>query len=170
MMKFLHWLQTKLPTKKDLQSHRALYWAKPLMKNPGYWKLNEQSISRAVFVGVFISFVPLPMQMILAVLLGLCLRANLILSAALVWISNPITIPPIFYFCYRIGKWLMHINTINPPEQTMTMKTIFSNPHLVLQPLLLGSFVVGIISATLCYIIVRLIWIFYLRHTHRNNG
>ena len=167
IMKWRQWLKAKLPTRNDIENHRALSWAKPLMNNKEYWKLNEQSISRAVFIGILISFVPLPIQMILAVLLGLFLRANLILSAALVWISNPVTIPPIFYFCYRLGRWLMQAHSPSLSEQGMSMKTIVSNPHLILQPLLLGSLIAGIVCATLGYIVVRLIWIFYLRHHPR---
>ena len=48
MMKWCQWLKAKLPTRNDIETHRALRWAKPLMNNKQYWKLNEQSISRSI--------------------------------------------------------------------------------------------------------------------------
>lgn len=58
-------------------------------------------------VGVFTSFLPLPGQMVIAALLALWLRCNLPLSIILVWISNPITMPAIFYSTYKLGAWIL---------------------------------------------------------------
>ena len=37
-------------------------------------------------------------------------RANLPLSVAGVWISNPITMPPMMYFAYLFGNKLLGLN------------------------------------------------------------
>jgi len=54
-------------------------------------------------VGLFCAFVPLPIQMLLAAAAAIIFRVNLPISVGLVWITNPVTIPPMFYFCYKVG-------------------------------------------------------------------
>jgi uncharacterized protein (DUF2062 family) len=49
-------------------------------------------------VGLFCAFIPVPFQMLLAAPSAIIFSANLPVSIALVWITNPITMPPIFFF------------------------------------------------------------------------
>ncbi|WP_159217560.1 DUF2062 domain-containing protein, partial [Klebsiella pneumoniae] len=78
-----------------------------VLYNPNLWCLNRRSAAGAFAVGLFMAFVPLPSQMIMAAGLAIVLGVNLPLSIALVWITNPITMPVIFYFTYKLGAWLM---------------------------------------------------------------
>jgi uncharacterized protein (DUF2062 family) len=59
-------------------------------------------------IGMFITFTPtVGFQMALVVFLAWLLRANKVVGVPLVWISNPATIVPIFYLCYRLGRFVM---------------------------------------------------------------
>lgn len=60
------------------------------------WHINRYSASMAFFVGLFTAFMPIPGQMLLAASLALLLRCNLPLSVALVWVTNPLTMPALF--------------------------------------------------------------------------
>jgi uncharacterized protein (DUF2062 family) len=45
--------------------------------------------------------------MVLAAGTAILVHSNLPLSIALVWITNPLTMPVIFYVCYILGSWIL---------------------------------------------------------------
>jgi hypothetical protein len=92
-----------LPDHQTLRTHRHLQVFGARLHDPNLWHLNRRSASGAFAVGLFVAFIPLPLQMLLAAALAIVTQVNLPVSVALVWITNPVTMPPIFYFCYRVG-------------------------------------------------------------------
>ena len=100
-----------LPTPAELRENRLLQPVAHLLNNPELWHLNRRSAAGAVFIGLFCAWLPIPSQMVLAALLAIGFRCNLPISVALVWITNPLTIPPMFYFAYRLGAWLLDMQT-----------------------------------------------------------
>ena len=86
--------------------HRSkvnLGWLDKHLQNPCLWNWNRKSISKAFAVGLFCAFLPIPFQMVVAAALAVVFSANILLSVALVWVTNPITMGPIFYFLYKLG-------------------------------------------------------------------
>ncbi|WP_114822727.1 DUF2062 domain-containing protein, partial [Vibrio cholerae] len=96
-----------MPDHDVIKRQKALRVFGNVLYNPNLWCLNRRSAAGAFAVGLFMAFVPLPSQMIMAAGLAIVLGVNLPLSIALVWITNPITMPVIFYFTYKLGAWLM---------------------------------------------------------------
>ena len=90
-------IQRFLPDPTWIKNHQSLRFLGDWLHDPNIWHLNRRSASMAVFIGLFIAFVPLPSQMLMAAVLAVLLRVNLPLSVLLVWVSNPITMPPLFY-------------------------------------------------------------------------
>lgn len=128
-----------------------------LLHDPNLLHLNRRSVSGAFFVGIFIAFVPVPFQMALAAGAAIYWRVNLPVSVSLVWISNPFTIPPLFYFCYKVGQWVLG-GEVQEFTFELSLEWLAEEIAIIWQPLLLGSFLVGIISATLGYVTVRGLW------------
>ena len=96
-----------LPKPEKLRENRTLKPVAHLLQRKELWQVNRRSVSSAVFVGLFCAFIPVPSQMLLAAIISIFMRANLPLSVALVWITNPITMAPMFYFSYQLGAWLL---------------------------------------------------------------
>lgn len=65
-------------------------------------------LALGIGIGMWVTFLPLiGFQMALSVFLAWLFRANKLVGIPLVWISNPVTIVPIYYPCYWVGCKLL---------------------------------------------------------------
>ena len=157
-----------MPPPEMLKNHRYLKLLGDALHDGNLWHLNRYSASLATFIGVFCAFIPVPFQMVLAAALAIAFHANLPLSVALVWISNPVTMPPIFYGSYRLGALILDL-----PPKAFTFELSGLNMELsleqwwhnlksswqpLLRPLFVGSFVCGLFFGGLAYTAVRIAW------------
>lgn len=86
-----------MPTPDSIKGNKSLRFLGKLIHDPNLWHLNRHSVARAMAIGLFWAMIPMPMQMLAAAAVAIPLRANLPISIGLVWLTNPITMPPIFY-------------------------------------------------------------------------
>ena len=161
-----------LPDHKTLRKQKQLQFLGERLHEPNLWHLNRRSVAGAMGVGVFIAFIPILGQMVIAAVAALWLRINLPLTVAAVWLTNPVTMTPMFYFNYKIGIWILdrHPDTFhfNP-----SFSWLMESTRTILVPLLVGSLVVGTLSGALSYVAVRLAWRYHIinkrrRSKHRN--
>lgn len=146
-----------MPDPKKIRDHRHLQFLGILLHDPNILHLNRRSVSGAFSVGLFMAFVPVPFQMILAAIGAIVLRVNLPISVALVWISNPLTMPPIFYGTYKLGAWILQTPMQNV-EFVLSMDWMMHKLGEIWQPFLLGCFVSGVFFAVLGNMSIRLFW------------
>ena len=146
-----------LPGIESIRSTRALRPLAALVEDPNLLHLNRYSVSVAMFVGIFCAFIPLPVQTLCAAAAAILLRCNLPLSIMVIWISNPLTMPAMFYATYRFGAWLLNL-----PITTFTfefsMQWFLDRLFDTWQPLLLGSLLSGLLFGLLGFTLVRYIW------------
>lgn len=127
------------------------------MHLPCLWYMNRHSIAKAFAIGLFCTWLPLPLQSVCAALLAVALRANLPLSVALVFITNPITIPPMFYFAYELGASIVG----HPPQGynfELSLEWLMTGLTFIWKPLLLGCLILACISSALGYYGIHAIW------------
>jgi uncharacterized protein (DUF2062 family) len=150
-------LKRIMPDAKTIRNHKHLRIFGTLLHSANLWHLNKRSASGAFAVGLFMCFVPVPFQMVLAAAGAIAFQVNLPLSVALVWITNPVTMPPIFYSSYLVGTWL-----IGTPEGDfnfeLTIDWLINGLGAIWQPFLLGCFVCGSIASVTSYALIRLLW------------
>jgi len=146
-----------MPDHQTIKEHKHLKIFGRLLHDANLWHLNRRSVSGAFAVGLFCAFVPIPSQMILAAAVAIIVRVNLPISVALVWISNPITMSPIFYAAYKFGAYLMGQELIEK-DYELTLEWFSSQLDLIWQPFLLGCFLFGLISAIIGFFSIRLLW------------
>jgi Uncharacterized protein conserved in bacteria len=127
------------------------------LRDPNLWHFNRRSVAGACAAGLFMAFMPLPSQMILAAGIAILLRINLPISAAMTWVTNPFTAAPLTYFNYKVGALLLDV----PPQPfhfEPSLEWVTSGMVAIWKPLLLGSFITGLVSAAVGYIAVRIFW------------
>ncbi|MEK7989857.1 MAG: DUF2062 domain-containing protein [Thiotrichaceae bacterium] len=152
-----------LPHPKTLKSHPHLQFLGDWLHEPNLWHLNRKSLAGGMAVGLFSAFIPFPLQMFWAAILAIYFKVNIPLSISLVWVTNPITIPPMFYLAYCLGAFMMGlpIEAIDLSLGTEKLMDTFMN---LWKPLLLGSFTTGLMFAGIGYYSVNILW---KRHVKR---
>ncbi|MEM7563493.1 MAG: DUF2062 domain-containing protein, partial [Pseudomonadota bacterium] len=113
--------------------------------------------SYAVALGVFCAFIPVPFQMFIAAVLAILFRVNILVAVPMVWISNPVTLGPMFYFCYLVGVEILGIEQ-GPFHFQLSFEWLIDELLAIWKPFLLGCFIVGITTATCSFVLVRVTW------------
>ena len=83
-----------------------------LLRHPTFFAVSRRSVAGAVWLGLFIALLPIPAQTIVAPLAAILFRVNLPIAFAAVWITNPVTWVPVYFFEYRLGSLILDL----PPQ------------------------------------------------------
>ena len=121
-------------------------------------------LALAVAIGVFITITPtVGVQSILVVLVAWLLGANKLLGVPVLWISNPITIVPMYYGCYKVGVLLTQTDGVDPawwqaladppPGWIGGITFYWSRFTEVAVPMWVGCLVVAAIAGPISYVI-----------------
>ena len=162
-----HLFKKYLPHPDMIVKNRWIKLLGPRLQESGLWHINRKSCSGGVAVGVFCAFVPIPFQMLLAAIAAILFRSNILVAVPMVWISNPITMPPMFYFCYLVGAQILDSN-IEGFAFELSFTWLLTGLLEIWQPFLLGCLVVGFITSALSFIMIRVLWRLHIL-THIKN-
>lgn len=146
-----------MPDHEMIRNHHSLRCFGKLLHDPKLWHLNRHTAPGAFAVGLFMAFVPVPLQMLLAAGAAILFRVNLPLSVVLVWITNPVTMGPIFYFAYQLGSLLLGHETI-PIEFEFTHEWLAKEIGHIWQPFILGCSVLAGTASAIGYSTIRGLW------------
>ncbi|MEH6556679.1 MAG: DUF2062 domain-containing protein [Oceanicoccus sp.] len=144
-----------------VKKQRSLRFLDRWLHEPNIWHLTRQSVANAVFIGVFVAFIPIPLQMIIAAMLAIALNANMPISVVLVWISNPLTVAPIFYLAFKVGAAVIEVPA-DSFDFELSWQWIEHELGSIWQPFLLGCVLCGTFFGLLGSTMVRWLW---RRHT-----
>ncbi|MEH6575760.1 MAG: DUF2062 domain-containing protein [Amphritea sp.] len=158
-----------MPDEKKLKSHPYLNWLGSYIHDPNLWHLTRKSVSKAFFVGIFCAFLPLPSQMLIAAAASLLVRSNLPISVSLVWITNPFTIPPLFYFAYWTGTQLLG-TPLQEVEFELTLEWFTNGLSSIWLPLIVGSLTCGTALGLFGYFCMQRFWIWSVNHSWKKRS
>jgi len=154
-------LKRYIPDHHSVRENKHLRLFGNRLHDPNLWHLNRRSVAGAIGIGTFIAFVPIPGHIIMAAASAIWLRINLPLTLITIFITNPVTIPPIFYFTYKAGAWLL-----GTPPRTFTfefsLQWLLHETSTIFLPLLVGSLAVGTLLGAISYAAVRFAWRIYV--------
>ena len=154
-------IQRFIPDPSVIKNHKNLQFLGEKLQDPNLWHINRRSITKAFAIGLFFAWVPTPTQMAFAAATAVFLRAHLLISVALVWITNPVTMPPLFYFAYRVGLWYSHLPS--PADNfVFSLEGIWSGLGNIIGPFLLGCLIVSLLCSLAAYIGMDVFWRYHV--------
>ena len=112
-----------------------------------FWHPCRDSVAAGAGIGLFFSQLPIPGQMLFAGISSVFFRANIPVTLAACWVSNPITQIPIWLFQEKFGDFLretIHIPVHPILERVQIPLSII--PGMESETLNGGSFILGFLS------------------------
>lgn len=114
-------------------------------------------ITRGIFIGLFWAFIPMPMQMLAVVACTPFIRFNVPIAIAMVWLSNPFTMPPMYYMEYLTGNFILGKEGL--PDIELTLEWFKANISDIFLPLYVGTAFYSIVVSFLVYLFINWLWI-----------
>ncbi|TKB26106.1 DUF2062 domain-containing protein [Desulfopila sp. IMCC35006] len=178
-------IMAESPPKKNrrnllMRTRPVLRWVIKLRSSP-------RAIAGGLALGTFIAFTPtVGVQLVLAFVAATIFNMNRPAAMIPVWITNPVTVAPIYTFCYwlgttvwagpplskvsglfiDIGRTLGHLEFWNIKEQFFAVLQMGKE---ILIPLLIGSVAIGVVSGILVYVLsLKLLSIFFSRRSQKH--
>jgi uncharacterized protein (DUF2062 family) len=156
------WLNRHLPRRETIHQYRLLRPFARRLSQPDLWHLNRRSVPRAVAIGLGLGIIIPFMHMVLAALVAIPARANVVVAAACTLIVNPLTIPPMYYAAYRIGQWELRQETIVDPTAAAHASGELSRMlfwvHEASGPIAIGIVTMALGAAAVGYAVSALLW------------
>jgi len=175
MLKFA--ARSRKPWLRRMRGRIQTWWQRT-MNQPG----SADRVARGAALGFFIGWLPLVgVQMGLS--FGLCTiaRASFIASLPGVWLSNPVTMVPMYFFINRVGAHVVgkaitwqemeniwrHVSTLGIMDGT---RYLFVETASVTAAMFVGGAIIGLINAAIVYpIVVRLVHRYQQHWAARRN-
>jgi len=122
-----------------------------------YFNVNRKMITKGVFIGLFWGFIPMPMQMLAVISLTPFMKFNVPIAIAMVWLSNPFTMPPMYYMEYLTGNFILGYEGIENIE--LTLEWFSNNMANIFVPLYVGTAFYSIVVSSLVYFLLNWLWV-----------
>ena len=145
------------PTPGKVRQSRWLRIFGSWVEDSNLWQLSRHTTAKAFGIGLYCAMLPVPGQMIISVALAIVFTANVPLSFSLIFITNPLTMPAIYFAAYKLGAWVLGTEPLDI-EFEASWTWVIQYLDEIWLPLLVGSQVLGIALGILGYVLIDLLW------------
>ena len=128
-----------------------------LLHDTRLWGIRRRNVVPSFSLGLFIAFLPVPGHVLIAALAALALRINIPIAALTTFVSNPLTVGPMYFLAYRVGLKLL---SLQPQPFNFELSFVWISDRFLAmwQPLLLGCILLGALAALVGYFALDLLW------------
>lgn len=147
----------KLFKKKTLAKSKIDTFLEKYKLPKAYLAVNRRMITRGVAIGLFWGFIPMPMQMLAVMATMPLTRFNVPIAISMVWLSNPLTMPPMYYMEYMTGNFILGKEGVDDIE--LTIEWFSANIGDIFIPLYVGTAFYSIVVTGIIYLLLNRLWI-----------
>ncbi len=141
--------------KKISKSEKLKAFIKKSKVPPEFLSTNRKMVSKGVLIGLFIAFIPMPMQMAAVLAVMPFTRFNVPIALAMCWLSNPFTMPPMYYMEYLTGSFFLGTEV---QAVELTLEWFSDNIGNIFIPLYVGTAFYSIFGSIAGYWLVNHFW------------
>jgi len=129
-----------------------------------YLSKSREMITKSFLIGLFVALIPIPMQMLVIILLMKLYKFNVPVAIVLCWVTNPITMPFIYYIEYIVGGYILNIEL-----EPMQISIEWFNNHFqdIFIPLYFGAFVVASVVSVSFYFLINFLLIYFVKKSKK---
>lgn len=151
-----------VPTRDSIADYRLLRPFAHHLTQPNLWHMNHRSVPRAVALGLGVGVIVPVMHTLLVMIFAVPTRANIAIAAATTFVVNPLTMPPLYWAAYRIGKWELNRGSEVDPATTAhvtgEMARFMFWIHHASGPIALGILTIAIAASSIGYLVSGFLW------------
>jgi len=124
------------------------------------WIHDRRAVAGGLSLGMFISMTPtIPLQMVIAAGGALYFRFNLPIAMAACWVTNPLTLAPIYLTAWKLGRYILEeVALIEDFFDFYTQHSRIGNIVRQSAYLWTGSLILATLAAAGAYLAVWLLW------------
>ncbi len=128
-----------------------------LLHDGNLWGIRRRTVVPAFAIGLFFAFMPFPGHPVFAALAALAVRVNIPVAAVTTFVSNPLTMGPMYYLGFQIGEFLLGSGE-GTFDFELSLAWVRDTFVTIWQPLMLGCVLLGTTFALLGYVGLDLLW------------
>lgn len=154
-------LRRQVPSKDTILATPWLKPVRPYISDDRLWVIERHSVARGVAMGLFMGlFLPVA-QFLFAIVGATVVRGHIAISAACTLVTNPLTVPPIYWLAYEIGNRLLPKGVDLAPAWSHAQNWLAQSANWAFthgMPLMTGLLVLALSSSLLGFAAVHLLW------------
>jgi uncharacterized protein (DUF2062 family) len=128
---------------------------------------NPHYVALGMAVGIFVSITPIiPLQTLVAIALAYLVRGSKSAAALGTWLSNPITIPLVYYSNYKLGCLMLGYQTTLDAIAFDSFSQLMELGLEVTWAMIVGGVVIGSILGVVAYFVTFRVFVTLRRRPH----
>lgn len=160
-------LRTMAPSREQLEATPGLRGLAPHLSHPKLWLWSRRGVALGLALGLFIGLLIPVAQFLLAAVAAVFLRANIAVAAVGTLVSNPLTMPPIYYAAYHLGAWVTGTSAAEGLSLTDPW-SLYEHLGSIGLPLFTGLAIAASVVAAVGYLVTSQTWIWRVHAKRRS--
>lgn len=160
-------LRAMAPSREQLEATPGVRRLAPHLSHPMLWCWSRRGVALGVALGLFIGLLIPIAQILFVAMAAIFLRANIAIGAVGTFVSNPLTVPPIYFAAYHLGAWA----TGTSADASLSLTdpwSVYDNLGSIGLPLFTGLATIATVSALAGYLLVSQVWIWRVNAKRRS--